>query len=134
MKKQQFIAEKMKILVGRENYTPAQAYKIAESLFEEDSNVAQQGQYNFNRPTPNFSFTPPNINQLPSQEYDFSYNGFNPQPVENNTSFGQPSTFSSSYVLPEQPSFTPNPQEGFFVFNQAQNQEHVVSQAQNPYT
>jgi hypothetical protein len=133
--KEQFIAEKMKILVGKENYSRPQAYQIALSYWQKEQQKAQQGgekqyaqQARFNQTVPNYNFTVPNINQLPNQEYDFTYNGFNPQPVENNTSFGQPSTFSN-YTVPEQPT---QPIQSFQSYNQAQNTQDAYNNSHNP--
>lgn len=41
--KEQFIAEKMKILVGKENYSRSQAYAIANSYWQKEMQKAQQG-------------------------------------------------------------------------------------------
>lgn len=128
--KEKFISDKMRILVGKENYSRPQAYAISLSMFEREGQKAQQGtMFNQTLP-PQPKYVMPNFNQLPDQGYDFSYNStFNPQPIENNTSFGQFS--ASNYEIPTQISSTP---QSFSEYNQAQNQVEAENQATNPYT
>ena len=130
MDKQEFIANKMKILVGKEGYSRPQAYAISLSMYEKEGQKAQQGvMFNQTLP-PQPKYVMPNFNQLPDQGYDFSYNNtFNPQPIENNTSFGQFS--ASNYEIPTQINSTP---QSFSEYNQAQNQVEAENRATNPYT
>ena len=136
--KEKFISDKMKILVGKEGYSRPQAYAISLSMFEKEAqqgeeNYAQQGR--FNQPVPqSIGYTAPNLNTLPSQGYDFSYtNNFNPQPVENNTSFGQNQFSNSAYSVPDELGYNFDPQKSFVNYNQTQNTQEV-SNKQNPYT
>ena len=127
MNKEQFIKERVKILVSKQGYSKAQATAIAAAQYNKEQQPAQQGKM-FNQQIPQQNFTIPNLNQLPNQEYDFSYNGFNPQPVQNNTAFGQPSTFSN-YSIPQQPA---QPIQSFQNYNQAQNKQEVYNNSHNP--
>ena len=130
MDKQEFIANKMKILVGKEGYSRPQAYAISLSMYEKEGHKAQQGTMFSQTLPPQPKYVMPNFNQLPDQGYDFSYNNtFNPQPIENNTSFGQFS--ASNYEIPTQISSTP---QSFSEYNQAQNQVEAENRATNPYT
>lgn len=139
--KEKFISDKMKILVGKEGYSRPQAYAISLSMFEKEGYKAQQGEENyaqqgrFNQPVPqSIGYTAPNLNTLPTQGYDFSYtNNFNPQPVENNTSFGQNQFSNSAYSVPDELGYNFDPQKSFANYNQTQNTQEV-SNKQNPYT
>lgn len=139
--KEKFISDKMKILVGKEGYSRPQAYAISLSMFEKEGHKAQQGEENyaqqgrFNQPVPqSIGYTAPNLNTLPTQGYDFSYtNNFNPQPVENNTSFGQNQFSNSAYSVPDELGYNFDPQKSFVNYNQTQNTQEV-SNKQNPYT
>lgn len=138
MTKQEFVAKKVPILMKEGKYSRQQAYQIAFSMFEKEGrqrgdNYAQQGR--FNQPVPqNIGYTAPNLTTLPSQGYDFSYtNNFNPQPVENNTSFGQNQFSNSAYSVPSQVGYSFDPQKSFANYNQTQNNQEA-SNPQNPYT
>ena len=130
MTKSEFIAYKIPILIKEGKYSKQQATAIAYSMFEKEGQKAQQGtMFNQTLP-PQPKYVMPNFNQLPDQGYDFSYNNtFNPQPIENNTSFGQFS--ASNYEIPTQISSTP---QSFSEYNQAQNQVEAENRATNPYT
>ena len=129
MNKAEFIAHKIPILI-KEGYSRAQSAAIAYSMAEKERHKAQQGTM-FNQTLPaQPKYVMPNFNQLPDQGYDFNYNNtFNPQPIENNTSFGQFS--ASNYEIPTQINSTP---QSFSEYNQAQNQVEAENRATNPYT
>lgn len=99
-------------------------------MFEKEGHKAQQGTI-FNQTVPQQNFTIPNINQLPNQGYDFSYNGFNPQPAQNTTQFGQ-SQFSN-YSVPDNIDYSFNPQKSFSEYNQVQAPQEPQTPT-NPYT
>lgn len=127
MNKEQFIKERVKILVSKQGYSKAKATAVANAQYNKEQQPAQQGKM-FNQQIPQQNFTIPNLNQLPSQEYDFNYNSFNPQPIQNNTTFGQPSNFSN-YSIPQQPT---QPVQSFQNYNQAQNKQEVYNNSHNP--
>ena len=131
--KEKFISDKIAILI-KEGYKKPQAYMIAKSMFEKEGYKAQSGGM-FNQPVPqSIGYTAPNLNTLPTQGYDFSYtNNFNPQPVENNTSFGQNQFSNSAYSVPDELGYNFDPQKSFVNYNQTQNTQEV-SNKQNPYT
>ena len=106
---------------------------VFEKTFLSKGNYAQQGR--FNQPVPqSIGYTAPNLNTLPTQGYDFSYtNNFNPQPVENNTSFGQNQFSNSAYSVPNEIGYNYDPQKSFTTYNQTQNTQEA-SNPQNPYT
>ena len=141
MTKKEFIANKIPILMNEGKYSRPQAYAISLSMFEKEGHKAQQGEENyaqqgrFNQPVPqSIGYTAPNLNTLPTQGYDFSYtNNFNPQPVENNTSFGQNQFSNSAYSVPDELGYNFDPQKSFVNYNQTQNTQEV-SNKQNPYT
>ena len=137
--KEKFISDKMKILVGKEGYSRPQAYAISLSMFEKEGHKAQQGEENyaqqgrFNQPVPqSIGYTAPNLNTLPTQGYDFNYNNFNPQPITNNTSFGQNQFSNSTYSVPSQVGYSFDPQKSFASYNQSENVDEA-SKAQNQY-
>ena len=131
--KEKFISDKIAILI-KEGYKKPQAYMIAKSMFDKEGQKAQSGGM-FNQPVPqSIGYTAPNLNTLPTQGYDFSYtNNFNPQPVENNTSFGQNQFSNSAYSVPDELGYNFDPQKSFVNYNQTQNTQEV-SNKQNPYT
>ena len=138
MTKQEFVAKKIPILMNEGKYSRQQAIAIAFNMFEKEGqkgeeNYAQQGR--FNQPVPqSIGYNMPNFNMLPNQEYDFRYtNNFNPQPVENNTSFGQNQFSNSAYSVPDELGYNFDPQKSFVNYNQTQNTQEV-SNKQNPYT
>ena len=133
MTEKEFISNKIPILI-KEGYKKPQAYMIAKSMFEKEGYKAQSGGM-FNQPVPqSIGYTAPNLNTLPTQGYDFSYtNNFNPQPVENNTSFGQNQFSNSAYSVPDELGYNFDPQKSFVNYNQTQNTQEV-SNKQNPYT
>ena len=141
MTKQEFVAKKIPILMNEGKYSRQQAIAIAFSMFDKEGQKAQQGEENyaqqgrFNQPVPqSIGYTAPNLNTLPTQGYDFSYtNNFNPQPVENNTSFGQNQFSNSAYSVPNEIGYNYDPQKSFTTYNQTQNTQEA-SNPQNPYT
>lgn len=74
MNKEEFISNKMKVLVGKEGYSRAQAYAIANSMYERQHKNAQQGVYN---PTPSL-WSWDNFYAQPNRPYDFGQN-YTPQ-------------------------------------------------------
>lgn len=133
MNKAEFIAHKIPILI-KEGYSRAQSAAIAYSMAEKEGHKAQSGGM-FNQPVPqSIGYTAPNLNTLPTQGYDFSYtNNFNPQPVENNTSFGQNQFLNSAYSVPNEIGYNYDTQKSFTTYNKTQNTQEA-SNPQNPYT
>ena len=138
MTKQEFVAKKVPILMNEGKYSRQQAIAISTNMFEKEGrqgedNYAQQGR--FNQPVPqNIGYTAPNLTTLPSQGYDFSYtNNFNPQPIENNPSFGQNQFSNPAYSVSNEIGYNYNPQKSFTTYNQTQNTQEA-SNPQNPYT
>jgi len=104
----------MRILVGKEGYSRPQAYAISLSYWEKEGQNAQQG-VKFNNPVPqNIGYSMPSFSGLPTTGYEFNYNNnFNPQPVENNTSFGQNQFSNSAYSVPNEIGYNYDPQKSF---------------------
>ena len=132
--KEKFISDKIGVLMREGKYTRPQAYAISLSYWEREGHKAQQGE-RFNQPVPqNIGYTMPSFSGLPTTGYDFSYNNnFNPQPIENNTTFGQNQFSNSAYSVPNEVGYNYDPQKSFANYTQSENVEEA-SKSQNPYT